>query len=593
MTWLAARHFLRLIVLTLFLSSGIQATTLFKAASVYSSGGLTAGSVAVGDLNRDGKPDLVVSDQGGQVGLLLGNGDGTFQTVKIIESGLVFPWSVMVADLNGDGKLDVVVVDGGSCPPQGCINHVHVLLGRGDGTFRTSHAYATGYQTHQVVAADVNGDGKPDLLVANQCQEPACTSHGELGVLLGNGDGTFAGVKTFDSGSSITVALAVSDLNHDGALDVALVNELGGVGVLLGNGNGTFQGAVIFNSGSVLSDAIAVADVDGDGTPDLITLVGCVSISNCNVGGVGVLLGNGNGTFQPATFYTTNAAGPSSVAVGDVNGDGKPDLMVSHVCRAFCDTSPVVLLAGNGDGTFRKPLRFYSGGRNAEAIVLADVNGDAKLDAIVANKCISYADCTSGTVGVLLGTSGVQTMTTISSSLNPSVYGQSVILTASVVSTGPTVPTGTVKFQNGSTALGTATLSGGTAVLIKTNLPAGSLPITATYNGDSDSAKSTSTSFTQVIKPASTVTTITSSLNPSSQGQMVTFTARVSSPTTHVTGTVEVTMGPTILGTVPLITGKATFTTGTLPTGKHPITANYEGTTNINRSTASLIQTVQ
>lgn len=592
MEFLTPHQFVRLAILSLCLTGGMQATPLFKPASVYSSGGLTAGSVAVGDLNRDGKPDLVVSDQGGQVGLLLGNGDGTFQTVKIIASGLVFPWSVIVADLNGDGKLDVVVADGGSCPPQGCINHVHVLLGRGDGTFMTPHVYPTGYQTHQVVAADVNGDGKLDLLVANQCLEPTCSSHGDLGVLLGNGDGTFAGVQTFDSGGSITVALAVSDLNHDGALDVALVHELGGVGVLLGNGNGTFQDAVIFNSGNVLSDSIAVADMNGDGTPDLITTISCVSTSNCNVGGVGVLLGNGNGTFQPAAFYTTNAAGPSSVAVADVNGDGKPDVMVAHVCRAFCDTSPVVLLAGNGDGTLRKPMRFYSGGRNADAIVMADVNGDAKPDAIVANKCISYADCTSGTVGVLLGTSGVETTTSISLSLNPSVYGQNVTLTATVVSTGPSAPTGTVKFQNGSTALGSATISGGTAVLVKTNLPAGSLPITAAYNGDSESARSISAAFIQVVKPASTVTTIASSPNPSSVGHSVTFTARVSSPTVRVTGTVVFTMGATTLGTVPVTAGKAIFITTALPNGKHQITANYEGTTNIKGSTASLTQTV-
>jgi Big-like domain-containing protein len=140
--------------------------------------------------------------------------------------------------------------------------------------------------------------------------------------------------------------------------------------------------------------------------------------------------------------------------------------------------------------------------------------------------------------------------------------------------------------------LGSATISGGIAVLTKTTLPAGSLPITAAYNGDSESAKSISASLIQVVKPASTVTTITSSLNPSSAGQLVTFTARVSSPTVHVTGMVVFTMGATTIGTVPLTAGKAVFATAALPKGKHQIAAGYGGTTNIKGSTASLTQTV-
>jgi hypothetical protein len=253
-----------------------------------------------------------------------------------------------------------------------------------------------------------------------------------------------------------------------------------------------------------------------------------------------------------------------------------------------------MVLPGNGDGTLQKAQRYFSGGTNNgyPGIALAELNGDSKPDIAVTNQCVSSTDCTTGTVGILLGTSGIQTTTTLTSSLNPSIYGQAVTFTASVTSVGKSVPTGTVGFLSGSSGIGTVTLVGSVASTTRTNLAAGSLSITAKYNGDSNSAKSTSTPLTQVVKKASTTTTVSSSLNPSSQGQSVTFTATVTSATTKPIGTVTFTSGGQTLGTITLSGGKAKLTISALPLGSDQVTATYSGTSNISGSKKSLTQVV-
>src|ERR1035438_9479219 len=165
------------------------------------------------------------------------------------------------------------------------------------------------------------------------------------------------------------------------------------------------------------------------------------------------------------------------------------------------------------------------------------------------------------------------------------------VLTASL-SVGPT-PTGTVTFKNGATSLGSATLVAGVAKITKSTLPSGTLAITATYNGNTVSAKSTSPPLTQVVEMATSKTTVVSSVNPSSAGETVKFTATVTSPTTKPTGTVTYMDGSTALGTGTLAAGKASYSTSTLSAGSHNITVVYAGTTNITGSTSPvLVQTV-
>jgi hypothetical protein len=182
------------------------------------------------------------------------------------------------------------------------------------------------------------------------------------------------------------------------------------------------------------------------------------------------------------------------------------------------------------------------------------------------------------------------TTTALVSSLNPSVYGQSVSWTATVTSTGPNTPTGRVRFVG----LGYAALSGGVATFTNAWLNAGTYAITAEYEGDSASAASVSAVLNQVVNPASTTTVITSSADPSTLGQNVTFTATVTSSTgAHPTGTVTFTATGMLLGTVPLEGTVATFSTAALPVASFAIAATYNGATDFTGSSDSLIQSVE
>ena len=382
----------------------------FAPAVQYGTGGYTALSVAVADVNGDGKPDLLVANEcgsstcsNGSVDVLLGNGDGTFQPAVSYGSGGFSAHSVAVADVNGDGKPDAIVanfcVDNTSpCPG----SSVGVLLGNGDGTFQPAVSYGSGVGYGASVAvADVNGDGKPDLVVANRCVgEFGCNDYpGMVAVLLGNGDGTFQTEISYrDTGGDggDVFSAAVADVNGDGKPDLLVANECGSsncnngsVGVLLGNGDGTFQGAVSYGSGGYEAYSVAVADVNGDGKPDLMVTTECVSSScgNSANGIVGVLLGNGDGTFQTAVSYDSGVYAAPSVAVADVNGDSKPDLLVANPCASSnCDNGAVGVLLGNGDGTFqtavatpRRVRSAFGGGGGCERRWQARLDGNDRM----------------------------------------------------------------------------------------------------------------------------------------------------------------------------------------------------------------------
>jgi hypothetical protein len=203
--------------------------------------------------------------------------------------------SVTVADVNADGKQDVIVGAGCSIPdPGGCVK---VLLGNGDGTLQPAVSYLSGGDSPTVAVADVNGDGKLDLVVANMCGDINCFTEGSLGVLFGIGDGTFQPVVQL--WKSFTGAVAVADFNGDGKPDIAVANWwLGTIGVLPGNGNGTFSNPVFYDTGGARPSAIAIADLNHDHKPDLV-------VPNSDSGNVGVLIGNGDGTFQAAAIYSS------------------------------------------------------------------------------------------------------------------------------------------------------------------------------------------------------------------------------------------------------------------------------------------------
>ena len=266
------------------------------------------------------------------------------------------PSSVVAADLNGDGKLDLVATNWGS-------NTVSVLMGNGDGTFQSQSTVAVGSEPDYVAVADLNGDGIGDLVVAN-------SGDNTVSVLLGNGDGTFKPQRIYAVGDYPT-SVAIADFSGDGKLDIVATNwESNSVSVLLGNGDGTFgvQRTYAVGSGPV---SVIAADVNRDGKLDLV-------VSNTNSDTVSVLLGNGDGTFHAQTTFATGS-NPQNLAVADFNGDGKLDIAMGD-----WSSNSVSVLLGNGDGTFQTQTT-YPVGTYPECVAVADMNGDGKPDLVVAN----------------------------------------------------------------------------------------------------------------------------------------------------------------------------------------------------------------
>ena len=309
----------------------------FRSAVTYDTGGYSAGLV-IADLNGDGRPDIIVAttysetNGDGAAAVLLGNGDGTFQPAMSFDSGGPYTYSVAAADLNGDGKVDLVVADcsvstGSSCGLFG------VLLGKGDGTFGPVTTYSSGgVGPWSLTIADVNRDGKSDLVIGNLCQDADCGGDGVVAVLLGNGDGTFKAAMTYDSGGRTEVP-AVADVNGDGKPDILVANGNGaaGVGVLLGNGDGSFQPVVTYDVGEKFVWALAIGDVNNDGKPDVIVSDCAHGVYECaGNGSVSVFLGNGDGTFQSALTYGSGGVFSTGISLADVNGDGQPDIVVTN-----------------------------------------------------------------------------------------------------------------------------------------------------------------------------------------------------------------------------------------------------------------------
>ncbi len=409
---------------------------------------------AMGDFNGDGILDVAVGNIGsGTVSILLGNGDGTFQSQQTYATGNS-TFGIAVGDVNGDGKPDLIVGNDGYTN-----NSIAVLLGNGDGTFQAAqHVTGAQYSPLQPLLADVNGDGKLDIVAA---------SYGGSGILvyLGNGDGTFQSPTTASSLSSV-YALVGGDFNHDGKIDLAVSG--GGTGsnidVLLGNGDGTFQSPVTYASGNSGTWALVIGDFNGDGNLDLVT-------STEGSGAIKILLGNSNGTFQTAQTVASSGGYYGGTA-GDLNGDGKLDLVTVSGGNAY-------VYFGNGDGTFQSAQTIGSVGGTTFGVVLGNFvttgglavasSAGTTLTVFLQTVAVSPSAINFGSVG--LGSSSSSQNFTVTNDTSSSVTISGVSFTGTNAAdfsqtntcSSPLATAGTctvsVTFTPGSTGSRTATLS--------------------------------------------------------------------------------------------------------------------------------------
>jgi len=342
-----------------------------------------------------------------------------------------------------------------------------------------------------------------------------------------------------------------------------------------------------------------VGDFNGDGAPDLAVVNGCANYNDlaCSQSGsIGVLLGNGDGTFQAPVAYGSGGNAPTFVSVADFAGDGNLDLAVSNLGSSAGGASPgvVSLLLGNGDGTFQPAATFQTGGTYAYSVSAGDFNGDGHPDLAVVNQCPKSGDCTNGVVGVLLNSASnfslYASATALTSSVNPAASSQAVLLTATVApGFGNGAPTGNVTFYDGATALSTVAVSSGQAAYTASFTSPGPHALQAVYSGDANYTASASAILRETV---GTPVTLTTSLNPSAFNQAVTFTATVAGAGGTPTGTVTFMDGAASLGKLRLVNGSVAITPSTLTAGNHSITASYAGNANFQPGFATLTQAV-
>jgi sugar lactone lactonase YvrE len=348
---------------------------------------------ASGDFNGDGRQDIAAINSGAEaIDILLSNGDGTFTSAAGIPL-TIHPYAIAVGDFNQDGKLDIVVAT-----PQTAITspaQLLIFLGNGDGTFRAAGGKTYPDAANSIFVADLNGDGKPDLVIS---------AYYNTAILLGNGDGTFANPVAVGSSG----AIAVGDFNGDGIPDLILGYNTSNQPVYLGNGDGTFSPNGFAFTGITGAGPTVVADFNGDGIPD-------VGIAALYYSAVNIFLGKGDGTFTAVDASANPSINePSSIAVADLNGDGNADLIVTNVNSYSGNTMnpDLTFMLGNGDGTFTA-ITGDTQLNGTWSVLAADFNGDGRPDLAVG---------TGAGISVLL-TQPTQTATATATGVAPSGAG--------------------------------------------------------------------------------------------------------------------------------------------------------------------------
>jgi hypothetical protein len=320
-------------------------------------------NVAVADLDGDGRPDLTTcSETEPLIAVLFGNGDGTFGTAPFVHVRQACTF-VLAEDLNGDGTVDLATSnrDGTAA----------VLLGHRDGTFDKPVSYPVKDKLKNAAAwwlttADLNGDGQPDLVVAvHDARRPDETAAGHLAVLLNKGRGTFADAVFYQDRAA--AAAVAGDFDGDAELDIATASLDGTVRFFRGSGTGRLGPARESVGGRGV--AILAGDLNGDRALDVVT-------GNDASSSVSVLPGLGDGTFGHAAQF---AAGDTrTIALADLDGDGRLDLLAGG-----SDETLVRLWRGRGDGTFLEPERIDTAGATVRGMAVGDLNRDGRPDLVV------------------------------------------------------------------------------------------------------------------------------------------------------------------------------------------------------------------
>ncbi len=545
--------------------------------------GLTA------DVNNDGIADMVFSlPQGGNIfGTALGRGDGTFaildQTTALASP---LPYTLMLGDFNGDGKVDTLAIQSGSLPVNalGCTagtnSQVLTYLGSGDGRFQEKGTgLALGVQGPGAgITGDFNSDGKLDLILpfGSGCQS---------GLLFvpGNGDGTFGTPVNLNPSQAFTTQnLLAGDLNNDKKLDF-----IWGSAVFLGNGDGTFKQIPlsIGTSPAGTATAVAIADLNGDGILDAVS-------------GASIYAGNGDGTFQTTPFFSQTSPSLGFLAIGDVNGDGNPDLLLVGPSGAWVNPY-LTPYFGDGHGNFTPDTNTYliSIGQYGESpTVPTRVNNQApalpndnRLDLLLTlsngSSDQSYElALLNQTNPVPVKPAPITSTTALQASPVTATPGEPIKLTASVFGTNPT---GSVSFSANGNLLGTEPLANGTAILETSFANIGTYAVTATYSGDSNNTASTSGVASVAIMPATSTTTLQASPTAGDLNAQITLKASVTGD--NPTGKVSFTAGSASLGTATVTAGVATLQSSFATAGSYAITAAYAGDQNNAASTSSAV----
>ncbi len=346
--------------------------------------------VTTGDLNNDGVIDIVTVnnnddfyyDRGKNVSVQLGLGGGTYAQEIQYDIG-EYPRAATLGDFDGDGDLDLAVTNRHNLRGNPGTKGISLLLNRGDGTFEGQVYIEGGDHPWWIANGDLDGDGDLDLAVANAAGD-------NISILINNGDATFADHVLYDTGDG-PVSIALGDVDGDGNLDIGTSNFYSDdISILINNGNGTFGTATAY--GDALRDprSIVFGDLDGDNDLD-------VGVAN-RFRDVAILKNRGDGTFAPEVLYATGNArygnAPRSVAFGDMNRDGMPDLVVANSNISIdgfvqLDDDNVTVLLNLGDGTFDDFISFEAGAVPF-SVAVDDLDGDGSLDIVAAN-LLSYS----------------------------------------------------------------------------------------------------------------------------------------------------------------------------------------------------------